>query len=133
MSRLIYIFVTIIAKLHSKLLAINDNTGLQLSDKQLHFIIIGLFGFAMICVIQPIFKWLSSNGYDLLVSFAYVFTVIIVISFAIEIGQAFSGTGEMDFYDIASGILGFLVFFFVYFIGYYIYRKIKAQYIKKGE
>ena len=76
MSRLIYIFVTIIAKLHSKLLAINDNTGLQLSDKQLHFIIIGLFGFAMICVIQPIFKWLSSNGYDLVASLGSQHTIV---------------------------------------------------------
>ena len=125
MSTLIYLFVTLITKLHNRLLAINDNTGLQLSDKQLHFIIIGLFGFAMICVVQPIFKWLSSKGYDLMVSFLYVFTVIVVITFAIEIGQAFSGTGEMDFYDVASGILGFLVFFCIYFIGYFIYKKIK--------
>ena len=127
MSRLIYLFISIIAKLHNKFLAINDNTGLQLSDKQLHFIIVGLFGFAMICIIQPIFKWLSSHGHDLLVSFLYVFTVVTVITFAIEIGQAFSGTGEMDFYDIASGILGFLVFFCIYFIGYFIYKKIKTQ------
>ena len=133
MSRLIYLFITLIVKLHDKLLAINDNTGLQLSDKQLHFLIIGLFGFGMICVIQPLFKWLSSKGYDILVSFLYVFTVVTVITFAIEIGQAFSGTGEMDFYDIASGILGFLVFFCIYFVCYVIYKHIKGQFIKKGE
>lgn len=127
MSRIIYLFITLIVKLHTKLLAINDGTGLALSDKQLHFIIIGVFGFAMIFVVQPVFKWLSQNGMNLLVSFIYVFTVIVVISFAIEIGQAWSGTGSMDFYDVASGILGFFVFFCIYLIGYLIYKSIKNR------
>ena len=127
MSRLIYLFITLIAKLHAKFLAINDGTGLALSDKQLHFLIIGVFGFGMIFVVQPVFKWLSKHGMNLLVSFIYVFTVIVVISFAIEIGQAWSGTGDMDFYDIASGILGFFVFFCIYLIGYLIYKSIKNR------
>jgi len=121
MTRLIYLFIQLITKLHTKLLSINDSRGLNLTDKQLHFLIIGLFGFCMLAVIQPIVKWLIRHHAELMITFFYVFTLIIVISFAIEIGQAFSGTGDMDFYDIASGILGFFVFFGIYLIGYLLY------------
>ena len=107
MHRIIYYFITLITKLHSKLLSINDNHGFDLTDKQLHFLIIGMFGFAMLLVIQPIFRWLSKHHAELLISFLYVFTIVVVVSFAIEIGQAWSGTGDMDIYDIASGLLGY--------------------------
>jgi len=125
MSTIIYWLVTLITKLHSKFLSINDGSGFFLTDKQLHFLIIGIFGFGMMFLMQPVVEWLAKKGATLIVTFAYVFTVIIVVSFAIEIGQAFSGSGTMDFYDIASGILGFFVFFAIYLIIYIIYKSIK--------
>ena len=131
MHRIIYFIINLITKLHAKFLSINDNSGLALSDKQLHFLIIGFFGFCMLLVIQPIFEWLSKRGATLLVTFAYVFTVVVVVSFSIEIGQWISGSGTMDFYDIASGILGFFVFFAAYLIIYLIYKGIKGS-IKKN-
>ncbi len=127
MYRIIYYFITLITKLHTKLLSINDNRGFDLTDKQLHFLIIGIFGFCMLMVIQPIFKWLSKHHAELMITFMYVFTIVVVVSFAIEIGQAWSGTGDMDFYDIASGILGFFVFFGIYLIGYIIYMGIRRS------
>ncbi len=127
MYRIIYYFITLITKLHTKLLSINDNRGFDLTDKQLHFLIIGIFGFCMLMVIQPIFRWLSKHHAELLITFMYVFTIVVVVSFAIEIGQAWSGTGDMDFYDIASGILGFFVFFGIYLIGYIIYMGIRRS------
>ena len=127
MYRIIYYFITLITKLHSKFLSINDNHGLDLTDKQLHFLSIGFFGFCMLVVIQPIFKWLIKNHAELLITFLYVFTIVVVVSFAIEIGQAWSGTGDMDFYDIASGILGFFVFFGIYLIAYIVYNGIKRS------
>ena len=132
MSSIIYFLVTLITKLHNKFLSINDNSGLFLSDKQLHFLIIGIFGFGMIFVIEPIFEWLVKKDATILITFSYVFTVILVITFAIEIGQGFAGTGTMDFYDIASGILGFLVFFAIYIILYIIYKSIKKAIIKNN-
>ena len=120
MYRIIYYFITLITRLHSKFLSINDNRGLDLSDKQLHFLIIGLFGFGMLMVIQPIFRWLAKHHCDLLITFLYVFTIVVVVSFAIEIGQAWSGTGDMDIHDITSGLLGFFVFFGIYLILYLI-------------
>ncbi len=127
MYRIIYYFITLITKLHTKLLSINDNRGFDLTDKQLHFLIIGIFGFCMLMVIQPIFKWLSKHHAELMITFMYVFTIVVVVSFAIEIGQAWSGTGDMDFYDIASGILGFFVFFGIYLFGYIIYMGIRRS------
>ncbi|MBQ6477856.1 MAG: hypothetical protein IJI44_00675 [Erysipelotrichaceae bacterium] len=127
MTRLIYMFIQLISKLHSKLLSINYNHGYDLSDKQLHFLIIGFFGFCMLMVIQPVIKWLSKHHAELMITFIYVFSIVIVVSFAIELGQAYSGTGDMDFYDIASGILGFFVFFGIYLIGYLLYGIYKKK------
>ena len=114
-----------IIKLHNKFLSINDNSGLALSDKQLHFIIIGLFGFGLLLVVQPLFRWISKHYGLLFITFSYVFTIVLVVSFAIEIGQAYTGTGTMDFYDVASGLLGFFVAFAVYLIFYIIFHHFK--------
>ncbi len=132
MYRIIYYFITLITRLHAKVLSINDNHGLDLTDKQLHFLIIGVFGFAMLLVIQPIFKWLVKHHAELMITFLYVFTIVVVISFAIEIGQAYSGTGDMDFYDIASGILGFFVFFGIYLIGYLAFNGVRNSISKSN-
>lgn len=127
MQRIIYFLINLITRLHAKLLSINDNRGLALTDKQLHFLIIGIFGFAMLLVIQPVFEWLMKHNGTVIVTFLYVLTVVTVVSFAIEIGQAFTGTGTMDIYDIASGLLGFFVFFAIYLIVYLTYKGIKSS------
>ena len=44
----------------------------------------------------------------------FVFTLIIVITFAIEIGQKVSNTGTMDFADIAFGVVGFLYMYIIF-------------------
>ena len=132
MYRIIYYFITLITRLHAKVLSINDNHGLDLTDKQLHFLIIGIFGFAMLLVIQPVFKWLIKHHAELMITFLYVFTIVVVISFAFEIGQAYSGTGDMDFYDIASGILGFFVFFGIYLIGYLAFNGVRNSISKSN-
>ena len=130
MTRLIYFLIEIIAKFHNKFLSINDRFGVPLNDKQLHFLIIGAIGLGLIMVIQPIFNWLSKNDGVLFISFIYVFTVVLVITFAIEIGQGFAGTGDMDFYDIVSGVFGFFVFFAIYLMIYLIYKSIKNSHTK---
>ncbi len=125
MYRIIYLFITLITKFHNKFISLSQRAGFDLTDKQLHFLIIGLFGFGMLLVIQPIFRWMAKHDVTLLITFIYVFTVVIVITFGIEIGQAYSGSGDMDFYDIASGILGFFVFFCIYLVFYLIYKRIR--------
>lgn len=125
MYRIINFLVEFISKAHAKILSLNDAYGWALSDKWLHFIVIGLFGMGMLIVIQPLFKWLEKNNATVFITFIYVFTVVLVVTFAIEIGQAYAGTGDMDKYDIASGIAGFFAAFGIYLLGYYLLKKRK--------
>ena len=125
MSGIIQLFVDVITRLHGRFMGLNDKFGWALSDKWLHFLVIGLFGLLMLIIIQPLFKWFATHDGVLFITFTYVFTVILVVTFGIEIGQAFSGTGEMDFYDIASGVGGFFIFFGVYLLGYLINKRYK--------
>ena len=131
MYRILYFLINLITRLHAKFLSINDHSGLALSDKQLHFLIIGFFGFCMLVVIQPIFEWLAKHNGTVLITFFYVFTVVIVVSFSIEVGQMYTGTGKMDLYDVASGLLGFMVFFAAYIILYLLYKGIRNA-VKKS-
>ena len=75
--------------------------------------VIGLLGMGMLFIIYPLFKLLSEN-HVLVIAWIYVFTVIIVIVFAIEIGQGLTGTGTMDFDDIVAGVAGFMVMFIAF-------------------
>ncbi len=111
MKRLLFFLVGIIAKIHNKILSINDAYEYNFSDKDLHFLVIGLLGMAMIFVVYPVFKYLAKKGHIMTISWIYVFTLIIVITFAIEIGQKISGTGNMEFADVMYGVVGFLAMF----------------------
>ena len=105
-----------VSSVHDAILGINDSGQYYLSDKQLHFWVIGLFGMALILLIQPVFKGLAENGHTLVITWIYVFTVVIVLTFAVEIGQWYSGTGVPESEDIAYGISGFFVMFAIYAI-----------------
>ena len=114
MGRILYWAVEIIARIHSYLLKLNDAYEYNFTDKELHFLIIGALGMGMIFVIHPLFKWLVKHNHTMVISWIYVFTVIIVITFAIEIGQRVTNTGAMEFADIAFGVIGFLSMFLVF-------------------
>ena len=107
MQELLYNIVMLISRIHSYFLTLNDQSENSFTDKELHFIIIGLFGVAMILVLHPIFLWLSKTGHTMVISFFYVITVILVLTFAIEIGQRITGSGTMDFSDVVAGMGGF--------------------------
>lgn len=113
MERLLEGIVIFIAKMHGYFLSLNDAYEKDFTDKQLHFLVIGVLGMAMLLVIYPLFKMLSKN-HILIIAFIYVFTLIVVITFAIEIGQKISGTGTMEFADIVFGISGFLLMFAIF-------------------
>ena len=115
MSSLLYWCVDIIAKIHNKILSLNDNYEGLFNDKQLHFLVIGFLGMMMIFVSYPLFKWMAKN-HVLAIAWIYVFTLIIVITFAIEIGQKMTGTGNMEFADIVFGVAGFMIFFAIFYV-----------------
>ena len=101
-----------ISRIHDKLLQINDTSALFLTDKQLHFAVMGLVGMGLLLVIYPLFLLLSKK-HVLTIAWIYVFTVMVVLSFAIEIGQGITNTGNMDLEDVISGLAGFMLLFFI--------------------
>ena len=111
MQQFLYDLVLFISRMHDRLLTLNDTFELYLDDKQLHFLVVGLLGMAILLVIHPLFTFLARRNHTLIISWVYVFTVILVLTFAIEIGQFVSGTGSMEMGDIVSGTGGFLLMF----------------------
>lgn len=114
MEKALYAVVEMIARIHSYLLKLNDSYEYDFSDKELHFLIIGALGMVMIFVVHPVFKWLVRTNHIMVISWIYVFTLIIVITFAIEIGQRVTHTGVMEFEDIMFGAVGFISMFLVF-------------------
>ena len=114
MKELLYWIVGMISRVHTQILKLNDTFEVSLSDKELHFLVIGLLGMAMIFVIYPLFRYLAKRNHEMVIAWIYVFTVIIVITFAIEIGQKVTGTGNMEFADIMYGLVGFVVMFLIF-------------------
>ncbi|GFP74121.1 hypothetical protein [Clostridium fungisolvens] len=92
-----------------------QGSGYNLTDKQLHFIIIGIIGILIFAGTQMLFKWLAKYSITA-ISFIYTFTVLLVIVFGIEIEQKITKRGNMEFADIVAGIWGFLYIFIIYLI-----------------
>ena len=113
-KELLYFFVELISKAHTYIMHLNDAFETNLTDKELHFLVIGLLGMAMIFVVFPLFTYLAKKGHMMTISWIYVFTVIVVITFAIEIGQKITGSGSMEFADIMYGLVGFLSMYAVF-------------------
>lgn len=114
MNTILYGVLDLIAEIHTYILSLNDAYEANFTDKELHFLVIGLFGLALILVIHPLFTILAKTNHVMIISWIYVFTLIVLLTFAIEIGQKLTGTGVMDFEDIVSGIWGFFVIFFIF-------------------
>ena len=110
----------LMAQIHVELKRLNVVCGLNLDDKQLHFVVMAAIGMLLFFLVHFVFRRLAKWSITA-VSFIYVFTIMTVLGFAIEIGQWITGTGNMDFGDVAAGLYGVLVFFGVYAV----YRMIK--------
>ena len=110
---ILYEVTMIAAQIHESILHLNDNFELALGDKELHFLVMFALGMMLFFAVHFVFKRLAKWSITA-ISFIYVFTVMTVLGFAIEIGQKITGTGEMDFRDIVAGLYGVLLFFAVY-------------------
>lgn len=111
MRELLYACVGLVTKLHDKIMQLNNAYETNFTDKDLHFLVIGLLGLAMIFVVYPLFTYLAKKNHVMVIAWIYVSTVLVVITFAIEIGQKITQTGSMEFADIMYGLVGFLVMF----------------------
>ncbi len=131
MKKIVDLMIDVIYKAHTYLMSINDSYENSLTDKQLHFLIIGLMGIVMLAVLYPLFKWLAKKNLTILVTWFYVFTVLVVVTFAIEIAQWYSNTGNMDFNDIVAGLVGYFAMSFVFVLIVIIFELIKSIFFKK--
>lgn len=132
MKEVLYWLVQGISVFHDYIMKLNDSYEYAFSDKELHFIVIAIIGMLLLFVVYPVFKSLSKN-HVMVIAWIYVFTVMIVLTFAIEIGQKITNTGNMEFADIMFGLVGFLAAFFIFSIFRFIYHLIKKYVIKKDE
>ena len=116
MNTFLYAILDFVNYMHTYILSWNDAYEANFTDKQLHFLVIGALGMAMIFIVQPIFTMLARRGHVLVISWIYVFTLILMLTFAIEIEQKITKSGVMDFDDILFGVWGFMLMFLIYAI-----------------
>ena len=114
MNRFLTYMIDLIYKCHNYILSLNDAYEYNFTDKELHFLVIGVIGMLMIFAIYPVFKWLAKHNHIMTITWIYVFTLVIVLTFAIEIGQKAGNNGSMEFADIVFGVVGFLAMYIVF-------------------
>ena len=134
MKELILILAAIVNEIHDTL---NQLFGMNMSDKDLHFWVMGIIGIIFFIGVYILFKIVGKWKFSTtILSFIYTFTMMTVLVFAIEIQQAITNRGNMEFADAAVGLWGFIVFFAAYaiIIGviYSIYSRVKKRKKKKS-
>ncbi len=107
MARVLRMLVAWVSRAHSYILTLNDRFEYSFSDKELHFLVIGAIGLGLILLVYPVFRLLANHNKILAITWVYVLTVLLVLTFAIEVGQRITGTGTMDFTDVMAGMGGF--------------------------
>jgi len=113
LSSTLKFIVSIMNYFHDKLVLLTRQLDLNFNDKQLHFLVIGFLGIVLFILVNRLFKYLVRYSLTV-ISFIYTFTVLVVLVFAIEIGQKITGRGNMEFQDIVEGLWGFLIAFVLY-------------------
>ncbi|MFK3960604.1 hypothetical protein [Guptibacillus hwajinpoensis] len=113
MGEFIKFIVAIVNELHDIVITLMYSLGFSVTDKELHFWVIGILGMAGFIVVQFLFRILA-NWSITAISFIYTVTVLLVVVFAIEIQQKITGRGNMEFADAVVGLQGFIVLFIIY-------------------
>lgn len=115
MASALRLIAGIMNEIHDLLVQLSDLAGLDASDKDLHFWVIGLLGMAIFFATDVLFRRLVRWSVSA-ISLVYTFTVLIVFVFALEIQQKITGRGTMSFSDITAGLWGFAGAFTLYLI-----------------
>lgn len=135
MKALILWLASVVNEIHDQLVI---RFSVQMTDKALHFWVIGLIGMVFFFLAYLVFKWINQFKFKTtIIAFVYTFTLMVVLVFAIEIQQAITNRGNMEFADAAMGLWGFIVFFFLYSIVagiiYSVVQAIKRLNVRKKE
>lgn len=129
MRELIEILSDMVYVFHEVFIILFQLMGLELTDKEMHFWVIGAIGIGIFLIVHIVFKRLARWSITS-ISWIYTFSVILVLVFAIEIQQGITRQGTMDFQDAVYGIWGFLAFFALFLTGKGIVRMIRRLFKK---
>ncbi|TKH03007.1 hypothetical protein FC682_19535 [Peribacillus simplex] len=116
MKEIIQVLAEIVNNLHDFILFfVSDTLNSNATDKDLHFWIMGIIGIIIFLFVLFLSNLIARMRFGItILSFLYTFTVMVVLVFAIEIQQALTSRGNMEFQDAAIGLWGFIVFFMVF-------------------
>ena len=101
--------VSLVTYMHGRILGINDSNELFLSDKELHFYTVAIFGVILLFCLYPLFRYMVKRNKTLLITWIFVFVFLVGFTLLIEVGQKLTGTGDMDYLDTMAGLLGFII------------------------
>lgn len=127
MKEIIQILAEIVNNLHDFILFfVSDTLNSNATDKDLHFWIMGIIGIIIFLFVLFLSNLIARMRFGItILSFLYTFTVMVVLVFAIEIQQALTSRGNMEFQDAAIGLWGFIVFFMVFAVLSSLYLLVK--------
>ncbi|MCK1993580.1 hypothetical protein GW626_10115 [Peribacillus muralis] len=127
MKEFIEILAEIVNNLHDFILFfVSDTLNSNATDKDLHFWIMGIIGILIFLFVLFLSTIISRMRFGItILSFLYTFTVMVVLVFAIEIQQALTSRGNMEFQDAAIGLWGFIVFFLVFAVASSLFLLVK--------
>ena len=116
MKEFIQIIAEVVNNIHDFILFfVSDTLNSDATDKDLHFWIMGILGIIIFLFVFGISKVIIKMRFGTtILSFLYTFTVMVVLVFAIEIQQALTDRGNMEFKDAAIGLWGFILFFIAF-------------------
>ncbi|UOQ45660.1 hypothetical protein MUN89_06915 [Halobacillus salinarum] len=115
MKEVILLLAEIVNTFHDLFIEFSSRMGWQLSDKDLHFWVIGILGVVGLVFVDVLFHVLSKWSISV-ISFLFTLSMVFVFVFAVEIQQKITGRGNMEFHDAAISIIGFLAFALGYFL-----------------
>lgn len=124
MTRILKLLIAIINRAHDLIVDSVHILGLGLTDKQLHFWLLGIAGIIVFLVCDMVFKRLAKWSISA-ISFIYTFTVLVVTVLAIEIEQKITRAGSMEFDDIVAGLSGFVLFSLLYILVRVLIRELR--------
>ncbi|PLS18655.1 hypothetical protein CVD28_05870 [Bacillus sp. M6-12] len=116
MKEIIQVLADIVNNLHDFIqYFVLHSLNLNLDDKDLHFWLMGILGIIVFLFVLIVSKMVSKLPFGItILSFLYTLTFMVVLVFAIEIQQAITNRGNMEFQDAVIGLWGYIVFFLVF-------------------
>ncbi|QHT48110.1 hypothetical protein M662_17030 [Bacillus sp. SB49] len=132
MKEVIVLLAEIVNIWHEVIADFSSSMGWTLTDKELHFWVIGILGIIGLVFVDILFHILAKWSITA-ISFLFTFAMVLVFVFAVEIQQKITGSGNMEFGDAVASVLGFFLFCGIYMILRLISKAVKRWIDKRDE